>query len=96
MPSGIKELSDRDRLATAMTQAGLDAVSVTDVTHEFMLEATMLDQPDTLFGFSPRWAMLDAAQRACVVELVRERVAASVDPGRLANPSTALIATATR
>jgi len=92
MPDGIEELSEPDRLQAAMVGVGFAYVAITPVTRDFVLEPSMLNQPEQVFGFSPFWKALDPKQRAGVVDEVRART--ECDGPRIA--STASIATGRR
>lgn len=91
---GLVELSDPDRLRSAMANVGFRDVHIVEETHEFLVTPGMLETPDQLFCFSPLWPLLGTSQRERVVDVIREELAAR--SGVLPVPSTALIATAIR
>jgi ubiquinone/menaquinone biosynthesis C-methylase UbiE len=93
LPEGAVALGDPEWLSAAMVDAGFAAPAIERVTHDFALDVSQLDRPETLFGMSPDWTALDDGQRAAVIEEVRRMAA-----GRaiLPIPSTALIAVAGR
>jgi len=92
--SGLVELSDPDRLRSAMLNVGFRDVHIVEETCEFLLTPEMLEAPDQLFCFSPLWPLLGQLQRQKVVDVIREELAGR--RGVLPVPSTALIATAIR
>lgn len=93
LPEGAVALGDPEWLSAAMVDAGFAVPAIERVTHDFLLDVSQLDRPETLFGMSADWVALDAAQQAAVVEEVR-----LMADGRavLPIPSTALIAVAGR
>ena len=91
---GMAELRHPDRLRAAMATAGFDDVRIVEETHDFLIDRTMLDDPDGLFCFSSIWKFLAAARKQQVLAIIREAQAESC--GILAVPSTALIATGCR
>lgn len=93
LPEGAVALGDPEWLSAAMVDAGFQAPEISEVTHDFELDVSQLDRPETLFGMSPDWTALDADQQAEVVVEVRRMA-----DGRavLPIPSTALIAVAGR
>jgi ubiquinone/menaquinone biosynthesis C-methylase UbiE len=93
LPEGAVALGDPEWLAAAMVDAGFEAPQIDRVTHDFALDVSQLDTPENLFGMSPDWLALDAAQQAeVVVEVLRMAGERAVLP----IPSTALIAVARR
>ncbi|KIQ06172.1 MULTISPECIES: class I SAM-dependent methyltransferase [Pseudomonas] len=93
MPEAVLALSEPDDFAAALIEAGYSNPVIESVTHDFQVDVTALDEPDKLFGMSPDWTSLSAADKAAVIGEVR-RLAA--DRPVLSVPSTALIAVATR
>ena len=91
---GLVELSDPDRLRSAMVNVGFRDIRIVEETREFLVTPEMLEAPDQLFCFSPLWPLLGQLQRQRVVDVIREELAAR--RGVLPVPSTALIATAVR
>jgi len=93
MPPAIAALSTPEGFVRELRAAGYRSAEVRRVTHDFALETAALDQPDTLFGMSPDWKDLSAAEQAAVIAEVRRMAA-----GRpvLPVPSTALIGLARR
>jgi SAM-dependent methyltransferase len=93
MPEGAVALGDPEWLSAAMVDAGFQPPEIETVTHDFELDVSQLDRPETLFGMSPDWMALDDGQRADVIAEVRRMA-----DGRavLPIPSTALIAVAGR
>jgi ubiquinone/menaquinone biosynthesis C-methylase UbiE len=93
MPEAVQALSDPDDFAREMVAAGYRDPEIESLTHDFLLDVTTLDQPDTLFGMSPDWTSLSDADKALVVAEVRQMAG---DRPQLPIPSTALIGLATR
>lgn len=93
MPNAVQALSDPEDFARALVEAGYRNPQIESVTHDFMLNVTALDEPDTLFGMSPDWTSLSDADKAAVIAEVRQMAG---DRPALPIPSTALIAVAER
>lgn len=93
MPEALAALSHRQDFAREMITAGFSAPQIEAVTFDFELEVAALDEPDTLFGMSPDWTSLDAAEQRAVVAEVRRMAG---DRTVLPIPSTALIGMARR
>lgn len=93
MPEGITTLSKAERLAGELVRAGFEMPSIERVTRDFELDMAALDDLDALFGSSPDWTDLDAAQCEQVASEMR---AMAGDQSHLLIPSTALIAVARR
>jgi ubiquinone/menaquinone biosynthesis C-methylase UbiE len=93
MPEAVGALSDPDDFAREMIAAGYRDPSIESVTHDYELNVTALDDPDTLFGMSPDWTSLSYEEKADIVTEVRRMA-----KGRsiLPVPSTALIGVARR
>lgn len=88
MPEAVQALNDPGDFADALVAAGYRDPRVEAVTHDYLLDLSALEAPDTLFGMSPDWTSLNDAEKAAVVEEVRQMA-----EGRdvLPVPSTALI-----
>lgn len=93
MPEAVQALSDPKDFARAMIDAGYSNPVIESMTHDYMLDVTALDEPDTLFGMSPDWTSLSDADKAAVVAEVRHMAG---DRPMLPIPSTAQIAVAQR
>ncbi|MGK6354555.1 class I SAM-dependent methyltransferase [Sphingomonas sp. DT-207] len=93
MPEAVQALSDPADFARELVAAGYRDPRIESVTHDYALEVSALDEPDTLFGMSPDWTSLSDVEKDAVIEEVR-RMAGSRDV--LPIPSTALIAVAHR
>ena len=93
MPEAVQAMSDPADFARALIAAGYRDPAIEAATHDYALDVSALDEPDTLFSMSPDWVSLTPDEKAEVVEQVRRRAA-----GRpiLPIPSTALIGVATR
>ncbi|WP_345821192.1 class I SAM-dependent methyltransferase [Methylobacterium fujisawaense] len=93
MPEGVRALGDPAGFTRALVAAGYAAPRIDRVTFDYALDVAMLDDPDTVFGLSPDWVDLSAADRAAVIAEARRMAG-----GRpvLPIPSTALIAVAER
>jgi SAM-dependent methyltransferase len=93
MPEAVQALSDPQDFARELIAAGYRDPRIESATHDYALDVAALDDPDTLFGMSPDWTGLDAAEKAAVVAEVR-----AMAEGRaiLPIPSTALIGVAKR
>jgi hypothetical protein len=63
------------------------------VVHDYMLDVAALADPETVFGLSPDWTGLGAADQAAVVAEARRMAAGQAS---LRIPSTALVAVARR
>ncbi|MBB5686389.1 class I SAM-dependent methyltransferase [Sphingobium boeckii] len=93
MLEAVLALSDPGDFACEMVAAGYRNPEIASVTHDYTLEVSALDEPDTLFGMSPDWTSLSDADRVAVIDEARKMAGqAAVLP----IPSTALIAVATR
>lgn len=93
MPEAMTILNSAAGLTGALVAAGYRDAQVEEVTRDFDLDRASLDEPDTLFGSSPDWTSLDAAQKASIVAEMRRLMG---EEPQLAIPSTALIARARR
>lgn len=93
MPEAVQALSDPDDFARALREAGYRNPEIEAVTHDFLLDLSLLDTPDKLFGLSPDWTSLTEAEKAAVLDEVRVRAG---DRPILPIPSTALIGVAQR
>jgi ubiquinone/menaquinone biosynthesis C-methylase UbiE len=93
MPDGVRALSDPADLARELLAAGYRDPRIEQVTFDFELDVAALVEPDTLFGMSPDWTSLTAADRAAVIAEARQMAG---DRPVLPIPSTALIAVAQR
>ncbi|WP_240334165.1 class I SAM-dependent methyltransferase [Sphingobium estronivorans] len=93
MPEAVRALSDPNDFAREMIAAGYRDPDIERVTHDYTLEVTALDDPDTLFGMSPDWTSLIDEEKAAVVAEIR-RIAEGHPI--LSVPSTALIGVARR
>lgn len=93
MPEAVQALSEPQDFADALTAAGYRDARIESVTHDYALDLSALDEPDTLFGMSPDWTSLSDGEKAAVVDEVRR-----IADGRsvLPIPSTALIGVAVR
>lgn len=91
MLEAVQALSDPEDFARALVTAGYRDPRIESVTHDYALDVTALDAPDTLFGMSPDWTSLNDADKAAVVAEVR---AMAGDRPILPIPSTALIGVA--
>ncbi|MBL9009946.1 MAG: methyltransferase domain-containing protein [Alphaproteobacteria bacterium] len=94
--SGLTALADPGRLSAAMIEAGFADPLVTEMTHAFNLKVEILDDAGRLFAMIPVWRALDDAQKALVLEAIRDRAARERVGELLPIPSTALIAVARR
>ncbi|KKC23931.1 class I SAM-dependent methyltransferase [Sphingomonas sp. SRS2] len=93
MPEAVKALSDPSDFARELIVAGYRDPQIQHVTHDYPLDVTALSEPDTVFGMSPDWTSLSAAEKAAVIVEVQ---AMAGDRAILPIPSTALIAVARR
>lgn len=91
MPEAVQALSDPRDFARELEVAGYRDAVIEAVTHDYLLDVSMLETPDSLFGMSPDWTSLTEAEKGAVVDEVRQRAG-----GRpiLPIPSTALIGVA--
>lgn len=91
---GLSELRDRGRFEAAFQGVGFKTVSIAEVSHDYVIDADALAEPDRLFQFSPLWPDLTSPQRAAILQ----SIAAALDArgGQLPVPSPALIGTAVR
>lgn len=96
LTDGITELSDPRRFAAAMIAAGFSDPKIEEVTHDFLLEITALEDAYRLFEFVPTWSTLEPDEQAAVIEAIRARAERDRVGNVLPIPSTALIATARR
>lgn len=93
MPEAVQALSDPADFARELIAAGYRDPAIESVTHDYALDVTMLETPDTLFGMSPDWTALSDNEKAGVIaETRRMATGHSVLP----IPSTALIGVAVR
>lgn len=93
MPEAVKALSEPADFACELVAAGYRDPRIEPVTHDYMLNLAALAEPDSLFGMSPDWTSLDAAEKDAVITEVRQMAGESEF---LPIPSTALIAIAQR
>jgi ubiquinone/menaquinone biosynthesis C-methylase UbiE len=93
MPEAVKALSEPAEFARELVAAGFRDPWIEPVTHDYMLDLTALAEPESLFGMSPDWTSLDAAEKGAVISEVRQMAGKSEF---LPIPSTALIAVAGR
>ncbi|CAM3895493.1 class I SAM-dependent methyltransferase [Bordetella tumulicola] len=93
MPEAVQALNDPGDFARELIAAGYHDPQIEAVTHDYLLEISALDEPDTLFGMSPDWTSLSDVDKAAVIAEVRQRAG---DRSILPIPSTALIAVAKR
>jgi ubiquinone/menaquinone biosynthesis C-methylase UbiE len=93
MPEAVQALSDPEDFARELIAAGYRDPRIESVTHDYPLDLSALDEPDTLFGMSPDWTSLSASEKAAVIAEVRRMAG---DQEMLPIPSTALIGVATR
>lgn len=93
MPEAVKALSEPAEFARELVAAGFRDARIEPVTHDYMLDLAALAEPDSLFGMSPDWTSLDAAEKDAVIAEVRQMAGESEF---LPIPSTALIAVAER
>lgn len=93
MPEAVQALNDPEDFARELIAAGYRDPQIEMVTHDYQLDISALDKPDTLFGMSPDWTSLSDADKAAVIEQVRQMAG---DRSILPIPSTALIAVAKR
>lgn len=93
MPEAVQVLSDPADFARELVAAGYRDPQIATVVHDFELDLALLADPDTLFGISPDWTDLSAAERSAVTAEIRRMAG---DRPTLAIPSTALIAVAMR
>jgi SAM-dependent methyltransferase len=93
MPEAVKALSDPADFTRELIAAGYHDPQIEHVTHDYLLDASALTEPDTLFGMSPDWTSLSDVEKAAVITEVRKMAG---DRTILPIPSTALIAVAQR
>jgi ubiquinone/menaquinone biosynthesis C-methylase UbiE len=93
MPEAVQAFSEPADFARELIAAGYRDPRIEAVTHDYALDVTALDQPDTLFGMSPDWTALSSAEKAMVVAEVRRMAEGRAT---LPIPSTALIGVAVR
>jgi ubiquinone/menaquinone biosynthesis C-methylase UbiE len=93
MPEAVQAMSDPEDFARALIEAGYHDPLIETMTHDFVLDVAALGEPDTLFGMSPDWTSLSAAEKAAVIAEVRQMAG---DRPVLPIPSTALIGVAKR
>lgn len=93
MPEGVKALSNPADFARELVAAGYRDPKIQQMTFDYELDVAALDDPATLFGMSPDWTSLDAAEKVAVV--AESRRMAGGQP-ILPIPSTALIGVADR
>src|SRR3546814_2979735 len=63
MPKAVKALSEPADFARELVTAGYRDPRIEPVTHDYMLDLAALAEPDSLFGMSPDWTSLDAAEK---------------------------------
>ncbi|MBB5519375.1 class I SAM-dependent methyltransferase [Amphiplicatus metriothermophilus] len=93
MPEAMAILSTAEGLASELVKAGYRDPQIEHVTRDFDLDMAMLEDIDALFGPSPDWTGLDAAQKGLIVSELRRMAG---DQPQLPIPSTALIGMARR
>lgn len=93
MPEGMTVLSTPEGLSRELLTAGYRAPEIQHVTRDFDVNMALLDDRDALFGPSPDWASLDAAQQDLVISEMH-RLAGGRP--QLPIPSTALVGVARR
>lgn len=93
MLAAVTALTDPDDFARELVVAGYQDPQIEHVTHDYELEVAALAEPDTVFGMSPDWVSLTAAEKAAVV--AEARLMAGDQP-ILRIASTALIGVAQR
>jgi SAM-dependent methyltransferase len=93
MPQAVLALSEPADFASELVAAGYHDPRIETVTHDYELDVSALEEPDTLFGMSPDWTSLNSAEKAAVIAEVRKMAG-----GRaiLPIPSTALISVSQR
>lgn len=94
--AGMNELSDPHRLSSAMIAAGFCDPFVEEITHDFGLKVSALNDAHQLFGLIPLWNTLEASEQTAVFGEIRGRAERGCVGDILPIPSTALIATARR
>src|SRR3546814_6838770 len=72
MPKAVKALSEPADFARVLVTAGYRDPRIEPVTHDYMLDLAALAEPDSLFGMSPDWTSLDAAEKDAVITEVRQ------------------------
>lgn len=92
--AGMNALREPGRLEAEMIAVGFGEISILAVSHDFIVDAEGLGEPDRLFQFSPLWPELDALQRHAVMASLEAAIAAR--GGTLPVPSPALIARGVR
>lgn len=93
MPEAVRALSDPTDFARELVEAGYRDPTIDAVTYDYELDVAALDEPDRLFGMSPDWTGLEAAEKAAVVAEARAMVGKRA---MLPVPSTALVGVARR
>ena len=73
-----------------MSAVGFADLRIVEETNDFMVDSSVLDDPDALFCFSPLWPRLSADQKPLVLATIRTAQARA--GGILAVASPALIA----
>lgn len=92
--AGMIELSDPHCLSAAMVAAGFCAPLVEEITHDFRLKVSALNDAHQLLGLIPLWNALEASEQTAVFGEIRGRAERGRVGDILPIPSTALIATA--
>src|SRR3546814_4163420 len=72
MPKAVKALSEPADFARELVTAGYRDPRIEPATHDYMLDLAALAEPDSLFGMSPDWTSLDAAEKDAVITEVRQ------------------------
>lgn len=93
MPESVRALSEPAEFARELVTAGFRDPWIEPVTHDHMLDLAALAEPESLFGMSPDWTSLDAAEKDAVITEARQMAGESEF---LPIPSTELIAVAER
>lgn len=93
MPEAVRALSTPQDFARELVAAGYRDPEIAVVVHDYMLDVAALADPETVFGLSPDWTGLGAADQAAVVAEARRMAAGQAS---LRIPSTALVAVARR
>jgi ubiquinone/menaquinone biosynthesis C-methylase UbiE len=92
----MAHLADPDRLAGEMRQAGFEEVEISPRTHDFVMEAAMLQADHPMISQNPLLAMLAPPERAAVVDKALRIARSKEVGGQLRLPGTAHFAIAVR
>lgn len=93
MPEAMAILGMAEGLAEELVKAGYRDPRIDHVTRDFDLDMAMLEDADAVFGSSPDWTGLDAAQKDRIIAELRRMAG---DRALLPIPSTALLGIARR